>query len=52
LTLNDIEEKQDVAELHPEIVSRMVEYAQEAHAENLKGSWIDRSLRFGGHQEK
>ena len=25
---------------------------REAHAENLKWSWIDRSLRFLGHGEK
>ena len=50
--LNDIEETHDVAGLHPEVVSRMATYAQEAHAENLKGRWIDRSLRFRGHQER
>ena len=50
--LDDIEEKNNIADKRPDIVAKMEEYALEAHSENLKGTWLDKSKRFKGHQEK
>jgi arylsulfatase A-like enzyme len=50
--LHDIEEKENIANRHPDIVAKMEEYALEAHSENQKGSWFDRSKRFKGHKEQ
>jgi len=42
----DIEEKADVAAQHPEIVQKLAGYAEQAHAPNTWGEWIDKSKSF------
>ena len=49
---NDIEEKNNVAENHPDIIARMKKYVAEAHENNVTGYWLDKSKRFKGHREK
>jgi arylsulfatase A-like enzyme len=46
----DIEEKTDVASEQAEILSKMKGYAEQAHAENIPGGWIDQEKGFKGHQ--
>ena len=45
----DIEEQNNVAERYPEILQRMMQYAEEAHTPPRSGEIIDMSLGFKGH---
>jgi arylsulfatase A len=45
----DIEELNDVAAQHPEIIEKMKRYAKEAHTPVLLGKVLDASLGFKGH---
>jgi len=48
----DISEKNDIAAERPEILTQMKKYAQQAHAENVPGGWIDEEKRFKDHKAK
>ena len=42
----DIEEQQDVAAKHPDVVRKLAAYAEQAHTPNTWGEWIDKSKSF------
>jgi len=46
----DIEEKNNIADKHPDILAKMVAYAKQAHTENIPGGWLDKEKRFKGHK--
>jgi arylsulfatase A-like enzyme len=49
---NDISEKNDIANEHPEILNQMKAYAKLSHTENLIGDVLDKEKRFKGHKFK
>jgi arylsulfatase A-like enzyme len=46
----DIGEQNNIADKHPDILSKMKAYAKQAHTENVPGGWIDKEKEFKGHQ--
>ena len=48
----DIEEKKNLAGTYHDILKQMVDFAHEAHTQNVMGRWLDRSQQFRGHLEK
>ena len=42
----DIEEQQDVAAKHPDVVRKLAGYAEQAHTPNTWGEWVDKSKSF------
>jgi len=46
----DIEELNDVAEEHPDILAKMMAYAVEAHTTPRYGEILDESVGFAGHE--
>lgn len=42
----DIEEEHDLAEEHPDVISKMIAYAEEAHSPHVHGEVLDPSVRF------
>lgn len=49
---NNIGEKDNIADNHPEILAKMESYAKQAHAENITGEWIDKEKEFKGPEFK
>ena len=48
---SDIEERDNVAALHPAILEQMVAYAKQAHTPPRTGKVLDPSLGFKGHKK-
>ena len=46
----DIQELNDLAEDHPQILDRLKKYADEAHTPRVEGKVLDESLGFKGHE--
>ena len=46
----DISERNNIADKHPDIITRMKSYAEQSHTENLIGRVLDKDKRFKGHQ--
>ncbi|MFC1498179.1 sulfatase-like hydrolase/transferase [Verrucomicrobiota bacterium] len=47
----DLEEKHNIATEHPDILKKMMAYADKAHTPRRKGKVLDASLGFKGHKE-
>lgn len=45
----DVEEQNDLAEAHPDILDRLLKHAEEAHTPDINGRVLDASLGFKGH---
>jgi arylsulfatase A len=48
----DISEQNNLAENHPDILAKLVEYAEQAHTPNIIGETLDPDLGFKGHDKK
>ena len=47
---NDLEELNNIAVQHPDILEKMTKFARAAHTPPRKGHVIDASIGFKGHQ--
>jgi arylsulfatase A-like enzyme len=48
----DIEEQYNIADIHPEIIKKIEQFANEAHTPHVHGEIYDKSLGFKGHKAK
>jgi hypothetical protein len=46
----DISEQNNIADKHPDILTKMKAYAKQSHTENLIGDVLDGEKRFKGHK--